>query len=68
LIGKIQIKYHSGDVSIDDTIILKMFLKNTGCTETLKSITQNLIPEAIPSQKYPMNMGLNLNIYGDMGI
>jgi hypothetical protein len=29
---------------------------------------QDLIPEAIPSQKYHMDMGLILKGHGDMGI
>jgi hypothetical protein len=28
------------------------------------SVFQNLLPEVIPSQKYPRNVGLNLNKYG----
>jgi len=32
------------------------------------SILQDVIPEAISSQKYHMNMGLILYVYGDRGI
>jgi hypothetical protein len=32
------------------------------------SVRQDLIPEAVPSQEYRMNMGKILNGYGIMGI